>query len=69
MKKNGGEEGQKLHKCFIEDFGPLTVQLFLKVDTEGDKTRGASNLYQYFTTRAKKATILRRRWLSPGSDW
>ncbi len=34
----------------IKGFGPLTVQFFLKIDTEGDKTRGADKLFQYFTT-------------------
>ncbi len=30
---------------------------FLKIDTEGDKTRGAGSLLQYFTTRTEKAPL------------
>ncbi len=36
--------------------------------TEGDKTTGAGNLFQYFTTGTVNAPILRRRWPCPGSN-
>ncbi len=38
---------------------------FLKIDTEDDKTRSADNLFQYFTTRTEKASLLRRGGLGP----
>ncbi len=41
----------------MKNFGPLTVQLVLKTDSEGDKTRGAGNLFQYFMTRTEYAPL------------
>ncbi len=38
--------------------------VFLKIDTEGDKTRCAGSLFQNVTTRTKKAPLLRRRRLN-----
>ncbi len=68
IENNAGEGEQKLHKCFRKDNGPMTVILFfLKTDTEVDKTRGAGNLIQYFTTSAENAPPLRRRRLGPYS--
>ncbi len=40
----------------------------LKIDTEGDKTRGVGSLFQYFTTRIEKAPFLRRRRLGSCSN-
>ncbi len=35
-----------------EDLGALTVKIFfLQIDTEGDKTRDASNLFQQLAAR------------------
>ncbi len=34
---------------------------FLKINTGGNKTRGAGNLFQHFTTRTENAPLLRRR--------
>ncbi len=31
--------------------------VFLKLDTEGDNTRGADNLFHYFTTRKEKVRL------------
>ncbi len=42
----------------VADFGSLTVHCFLKIDTEGDKTRCAGSLFQYFTTQTEKAPAL-----------
>ncbi len=59
MENNVGEEEQKLYRRFRKDNGPLTVQLFfLKIDTEGDKTRGAGDVVQYFRTRSENAPLL-----------
>ncbi len=40
---------------------------FLKIDTEGDKTRCVGSLFQKFTARTEKAPLLRRRWHGPCS--
>ncbi len=53
----GTEVTQVLH----ENFGPMTVQLFLKIETDGAKTRCAGCLFQNFTIRTEKAPLLRRR--------
>ncbi len=38
-----------------KDFGPLMVQLFfLKIDTEGDKTRSSRNLFQYLKRELRR---------------
>ncbi len=42
---------------------------FLRLDTEGGKTRCAGSVLQYFTTRTEKAPLLRRRRLGPCSNW
>ncbi len=49
--KNVSEWGQKLHRCCWKGFGPLTVPLFLKPNTKGDKTVFFGSLFQYFTAR------------------
>ncbi len=57
------------NKIYTGDAGKIsTLQLFLKIDTEGDKTRGTDNLFQYFTTQIEKAPFLRRRRLDPCSN-
>ncbi len=57
----GTEITQLLQERFRTTDGPLTV--LLKIDTEGDKTRCAGNLFQYFTIWTEKAPLLRRRRL------
>ncbi len=42
--------------------------VFFKIDTKGDKSRGAGNLFQYFTKRTEKAPLLCRRRLGPCSN-
>ncbi len=49
IEKNANEGEQNLHRC----------NYFLKIDTDGDKTRGTGSLFQYFTTRIEKAPLLR----------
>ncbi len=39
--------------------------VFLKIDTEGTKTRCAGSLFQNFTIWTEKAPLLRQRWLGP----
>ncbi len=41
---------------------------FFNIETEGAKTRCAGSLFQYFTTRAEKTPLLRRRRLGPCSN-
>ncbi len=40
---------------------------FFKTNTEGDMTRGTSNLSQFFMTRTENAPLLHRRRLGPCS--
>ncbi len=47
-KKNFGEGEQTLHRCCREDFQPLTVQPFLKTDTEGDMTTNTKKTDHFF---------------------
>ncbi len=55
------EWGQKLHRCCRKDFGPMTVQMFfLKIDTEGDKTKCEGGLFQKFAIRKKEGTACTR---------
>ncbi len=58
MSMKGTEFTQVLQERFWSIDGPT---VFLKIHNEGDKTRGAGNLFQYFTTRTEKASLLRRR--------
>ncbi len=44
------------------------LRLFFRIDAEGDQTRCAGSLFQYFTTRTEKAPLLRRRRLGPWSN-
>ncbi len=46
----------KGNRIYTAAAGPT---VFLKIDTKGDRTRGAGNLFQYFTTRTEKAPLLR----------
>ncbi len=46
----------------------LRSNCFLKIDTEGDKTKCAGSLFQYFTTQTENAPLLRRRRLGPSSN-
>ncbi len=59
-EKNFNEGEQVLQERFRTIDGPT---VFFNIDTEGDKTRGAGNLFQYFMTRTEKAPLLRRRQL------
>ncbi len=45
-----------------------TVVVFLEIDTEIGKTKGAGNPFQYFTTRTEKAPLLRTRRPGPRSN-
>ncbi len=68
IEKIVNEWGQKLHRFYTADFGPMTVKQFLKIDTEGDKTRCEGSLFQNFTIRTQKAPPLRQRRLGPCSN-
>ncbi len=41
---------------------------FLKVNAERDISRGACNLFQYFTTRTANALLFHRRQFGPCSN-
>ncbi len=61
----GTEVTQVLQERFRTNDGPT---VFLKIETEGAKTRCAGRLLQNFTIRTEKAPLLRRRRLGPCSN-
>ncbi len=61
----GTETPQVLHEKFRTIDCPT---VFLKIDTDGDKTRRAGSPFQYFRTRTEKAPLLRQRRLGLWSN-
>ncbi len=61
----GTEVTQVLQGRFRTNDGPT---VFLKIDTEGEKTRCAGSLFQKFTIRTEKAPLISRGRLVPCSN-
>ncbi len=59
----GTDFAQVPQKIFRTVDGPTVF--FLYTDNEGDKTRGAGNLFQYLTSRTENTPLLHRRRLDP----
>ncbi len=58
----GGISTEGITQVRFQTIGAPAV--LLKTNTEGDMTRGAGNLFQYFTPQTEIAPLFRRRWLN-----